>query len=260
MPKIIKYDDNYEKTNFSYKTFMYISPEWKDNLYTIVEIIRNLKKSIIGYRYGKGQNTIKTYGSQYGHRIIGYTINNKDEYFKYILNGLIKFVFVFTDTSDTFITNLLTLCKTYNIPIICYSSIDAKYQLYESGKIITFTSVQDVIEKINELDQILEVKRITKMFENIDFIDESPNNSFPVLEKCMEKLKITTDSEQSKKDDSKIKFYDPSFRILKRHEYLYKKEHIKVEDPVVEEKKLTKGNLLSFKNQPKHKSDMIIKS
>ena len=76
MPRISKFDDiPFEKVIYSGKIFIYNSPEW-NILYPIVNIIRLLKpNTIIGYKYGKGQNIIKTYGTQYFHRLIGYDLN-----------------------------------------------------------------------------------------------------------------------------------------------------------------------------------------
>jgi hypothetical protein len=53
-PRQAKYEDNaqIEKIKYYTKIFMYNSESFK-NIAPIVEIIRNLEKSIIAYKYGK---------------------------------------------------------------------------------------------------------------------------------------------------------------------------------------------------------------
>ena len=91
MPRISKIEDNYEKIPFWTKLFIYCGESW-NNIGPVVEILRNIKRSNISYKYGKGQHFIKTYGSHYNHNVIGCDFKNNEDYVKNILKGYVKFV------------------------------------------------------------------------------------------------------------------------------------------------------------------------
>ena len=116
MPRITKFEDVfYEKPEFSGKMFMYSSLSW-NVLFPIVDIIRLLKKNtIIGYKYGKGQELIKNYGPQYNHRMLGYDLKNKNDYLKNL--QMVKNIFIFSDESDIIATNLLSAAKSNKINV-----------------------------------------------------------------------------------------------------------------------------------------------
>jgi len=112
-----KYEDTvYEKVKYSGKIFIYNSLSW-DVLYPIVDVIRLLKKNtIIGFKYGKGQQNVRLYGCQYGHCVLGYDLKNKNDY----INNLkaVKNIFVFSDEQDTVATNLINAATKNKINVI----------------------------------------------------------------------------------------------------------------------------------------------
>ena len=108
MPRL-KYEDVYEKVEFSGKIFMYNSPTW-NVLFPVVDIIRLLQKNtIIGFKYGKGQHMIRVYGTQYNHSIIGYDFKNKNDYVTNL--RAVKNIFIFSDESDPIATNFINISK-----------------------------------------------------------------------------------------------------------------------------------------------------
>ena len=135
MPRQMKYDDvPFEKTEFSGKIFMYSTPGW-EILFPIVDIIRLLKKNtIISTRNGKGQNDIRTYGSQYYHRMLHNDILSKKDYLDVFKS--VKCVFLFNNTSDFVVTNVLQVCKTLSVPTVCYSIIDSVYHFTYLNELI----------------------------------------------------------------------------------------------------------------------------
>jgi hypothetical protein len=97
MPRVSKnkYDDVYVKVPSSGKIFMYVHPTWK-TLYPVVEFIKNLElKTVIGYKYGKNQSTIRNYGSHYNHNLIGYSLSTESDYINTFIKILKKISFTF---------------------------------------------------------------------------------------------------------------------------------------------------------------------
>ena len=109
MPRQPKFEDSpFEKVVYNGKIFIYSNPDFKIH-FPIVDIIRLLKKTtIIGHLYGKGQNIIKLYGSQYYHSVIGYELKTKRDYHDL---KMIKCIFIFSDLQDSTATNLLNYAK-----------------------------------------------------------------------------------------------------------------------------------------------------
>ena len=212
MPRQSKIIDTYEKISFSSKLFMYVGQEW-NNISPVVEIIKNLNKnSIISYKYGKGQSIIRTYGTQYFHHVMGCEFKNHSDYINNIVNGFVKFIFIFSDTSDFFTNNLVNLAKKYKIVLICYSNIDSIYHFYnyflQENNPIPIKSGIDVVSSMNQLHDYLLFKQVVDTFPDFDLIPENINNEFPVLERCLQILKDSNNTELLKKDKKKIQIVD----------------------------------------------------
>ena len=234
MPRPIKYEDTpFEVHSCSGKIFIYNSPEW-NILFPIVDIIRLLLPNmIISHKYGKGQMIIKTYGNQYFHRVIGCDLKNKNDYVKNIINGMIKFIFIFSDYSDTVSTNLIELSNKYKINMVCYSSIDSVYHLYDySDKVVKteFKNAEDVIGVMNNLLEMKKLKKLNELFPEFEIIEQPKNTEITTLETCINIIKNSTDVENNKKDSIKIKVYDPNLSKLKKMEYDRSQKKIKYED------------------------------
>ena len=101
MPRPLKIEEpEYEKIIHWGKVFIYTDPSW-NVLFPIVDVIRILpKNTMIEYRYGKGQNIIKTYGFQYNYRTMGVKLETKDDYLNALYKGNCKFIFIFSDKED----------------------------------------------------------------------------------------------------------------------------------------------------------------
>lgn len=209
MGRQMKIMDNYEKVEYWSKIFMYLGPSW-NNLGPVVEIIRHLNKdSIISYKYGKGQHTIRTYGTQYFHRVIGCEFKKKDDYSTNIVNGRVKFIFIFSDTSDFFTDNLINIAKEYKIILVGYSNLDSKYHLYNTGNgTLVMDKPVEVIKYMNDLQDYILYKEFVNVFPDFDILTENVNNEFPVLEKCLKILKESNNNEFIKKDKKKIQMID----------------------------------------------------
>lgn len=242
MPRPIKFDDSYEKVEHWTKLFMYNNPAW-NNISPIVEIIRNLDKHCyIAYKYGKGQNTIKLYSSQYNHRILGCDLKKGDDYIQNIVHGFVKFIFIFSDSTDSYSTNLINIAKKYKICAICYSNFDSIYYFYNysigESVIYKFNTAIEVIGIMKELTEYTSFKRIVDIFPEFDIIPEVINNSTPVLERCLQLLRETSIIEECKKESKKIKkvtnkpFYDANLNKLKKHEYIRKNKVCSIPDVV----------------------------
>jgi len=205
MPRQSKIIDNYEKISFSSKLFFYLGQEW-NNIGPVVEIIKNLNKnSIISYKYGKGQHIIRTYGTQYFHRVIGCEFKKKDDYSTNIVNGHVKFIFIFSDTSDFFTDNLINIAKEYKIILVGYSNLDSKYHLYNTGNgDLVLNTPGEVIKYMSDLHDYILYKEFVNVFPDFDILTENVNNEFPVLEKCLKILKESNNNELIKKDKKKI--------------------------------------------------------
>jgi len=224
MPRQVKYDDTtiFEKVIFSGKVFMYNSPDW-DILFPIVDIIRLFKpNTIISHKSGKGQNTIRMYGSQYNHRLLGNIIINKNDYSTSL--QMVKCIFIFTDNSDPIVLNLMNTAKKNNIPIVCYSTLDSVYHCYSGESKQILNDPKEVIDFMYSLFDLAEIKKIADLFPEFEIIEnvpESPN----ILDKCHEKLKEITQQEKKKKDLNNIKLFDPNLARIKKME----KDRTKVE-------------------------------
>ena len=262
MPRQIKYDDiPFEKAEYCNKIFMYNEPSW-DVLFPIVDIIRALEKhTIISFKYGKGTQFIRLYGIQYNHLVTGLDLKNKNDYIN-LNKAMVKFIFIFTDISDVVATNLIKTGKTYKIPTICYSNIDHVYHCYENDINDTVTIIPkstDVVEYINNIKAKKSVEKLAELFPEFEIIDHPVDNSYPVLEECVKKLRIVTDNENIKKESNKTikmcepglkKFYDPNLNKIKKFEYDRK---VKVyEDDIETINKSIKQSILS--EQPQKKS------
>jgi hypothetical protein len=183
MPRQMKYDDvPFEKTEFSGKIFMYSTPGW-EILFPIVDLIRLLKKNtIISTRNGKGQNDIRTYGSQYYHRMLHNDILSKKDYLDVFKS--VKCVFLFNNTSDFVVTNVLQVCKTLSIPTVCYSSIDSVYHFTYLNELIKLKTPEEVIDKMYSLFEIIEVKKIADLFPEFEIISSEEIKTETTLDRC----------------------------------------------------------------------------
>jgi len=230
MPRQIKYDDvQFEKVEYCNKIFMYNEVSW-NVLFPIVDIIRALEKhTIISFKYGKGTQTIRTYGVQYNHLVTGLDLKNKNDYVN-LNKAMVKFIFIFTDTSDITATNLIKTGKTYKIPTICYSNIDHVYHCYENDVNDTVTIIPkstDVVEYINNINAKKSVDKLAELFPEFEIIDHPVDTRCPVLEECVKLLKLTTEAEREKKESHNIKkicepglktFYDSNLNKIKKME------------------------------------------
>ena len=154
MPRPSKIDEIYEKVEYWTKLFMYSNKDW-NNISPIVEIIRNLdRKCIITHKYDRGQNTIKLYSSQYNHLVLGADIKKQEDYIQNIIRGFVKFIFIFSDSTDSFSTTLITIAKKYKICTICYSNFDSIYYFYNysisESEIYKMSSAIEVIGIMKE--------------------------------------------------------------------------------------------------------------
>jgi len=247
MPSRLTKDDIiFEKTQFSGKIMMYNSPTW-DVLFPIVDIIRLLRKNtIISTKCGKGQNIIRTYGSQYDHRILSYDFKNKDDYLKNIL--MVKTIFIFSDSNENFVTNLLTLAKKNKINVVCYSTIDSVYHFYDytNDKKYNFKEPSEVVEQMYLLFEYFEVKKIAELFSDFEIIPLEDTTKKSSLEECMEALSLKNKELKEKKDKliiTKIPF-DPNLAKLKKMEYERSQKNRKFDEtpPTVSEKETPKSS------------------
>jgi hypothetical protein len=203
-------NDVAEKVDYWSKIFMYCEKDW-NNIGPIVEIIKNLKKNcIISYKYGKGQHPIRTYGTQYYHRVIGNDFKNKEDYIKNIVNGCVKFIFVFSDDNDdNIVKNLMGIAKKYKIILISYS-VNTDYIFYNysaDSSVLQFKSATDVINGMEQYNDYLAFKNIITIFPEFDFFPENNSIEFPILDRCLEILKNSNNNECIKRDKKKIQLY-----------------------------------------------------
>ena len=207
MPRQIKYDDiPFERPNYSGKVFMYLSSDW-DILFPVVDVIRLFKKdTIISYKIGKNQNTIRLYGTKYYHRVYCSTVTTRQDYIN-VLNK-VKCIFIFTNGSDSIATNLINLAEKGSIPLICYSTVDSLYHFYNDAEHLTFKSVQDVINHMYMIFDISEIKKIAELFPDFEIIPETVEAKENELDKCVKILKESNECEKDKKDLNKILFFD----------------------------------------------------
>jgi hypothetical protein len=208
----------YEKIKFSSKVFIYKSPEWK-NEGAIIEIMRNLKKhSIISFKYGKGNNVIRTYGEQYSHRLIGQNFNKKEDYIQN-LNKFVQAVFIFNDTPNTFVENLITFCELHKKPLITFENY---HYVFNNNQ---FKTAQEVLEEI-ENSQTL--NQFANAFNDLFVVTEEPKEtSMTNLEKCRILLNQRDKEIKEQNELHKIKIYDPNEKNTMKILYKHKKEHEK---------------------------------
>lgn len=242
MPRQVKYDDiPFEKITFNGKIFMYNTPNW-NILYPIVDIIRALKpNTIICHKIGKGQEIIRTYGSQYNHRILKEPLSVKNDYL--IALKMVKCIFIFSDTSDIIATNLINAAKTNKINYVCYSTLDSIYHFYSPDiEKKEFKVVEELITYMYNLFDLAETKKLVELFPEFEIITpEVIKNT--CLEECQELLKKSEQEIAKKEKKFSTKIYDPHLAKLKKME----RERIKVEyDDDVEKinKKMSTFNLL----------------
>jgi hypothetical protein len=203
----IKYDDiPFEKVTFNGKVFMYTTPGW-EVLYPVVDIIRLFKSNtVISYKFGKGQNIIRTYGTQYNHRVCGFEIKNKNDYTEALKS--VKCVFIFTDSADSYAETFINMAKSLKILLVCYSNLDKVYHFYncfESSK-ITLNKAEEVIDHIYSAFESVKVTKLAELFPDFEIIEapvEEPKET--VLEECLKKLKVTDSIEKKKKESLMVK-------------------------------------------------------
>jgi hypothetical protein len=202
MPRVIKYDDGvFQKPNYWGRIFIYNNPSW-NILYPIVDIIRILPKdTIIAHKYGKNTTTIRTYGSQYNHSVVGIDLNKQRDYIDNLKT--VKFIFLFSDTHDTFADNIINYCEKSKTNLICYSTLDNIYHFYdytESEKIIIqIKEPKNVIEKIEEIKERTKLNKLQDLFPEFQIIEPEEVKTSFVLERCLHILKDTQQKEDKKK-------------------------------------------------------------
>ena len=241
-----KYEDTvYEKVEYSGKIFMYSSVSW-DVLFPIVDIIRILKKNtIIGFKYGKGQQNIKLYGNQYNHCVLGYDLKNKKDYLENL--KAVKNIFIFSDEQDVFATNVMNVASKNKINVICYSNIDSVYHFYDNvnNEKVELKTPAEVVEKMYIIMDLEGARKIADLFPDFEIIEEKFQNKRSSLEECAEILKETTLKEQKAKEKNFVKVYDPNLSKIKQIEYERSQRNMVYPDSV---------EILNKKEVNKHKS------
>jgi hypothetical protein len=246
MPRITKYDETvFTKPNYWGKILMYNSVNW-DVLYPIVDIIRILPKdTVIANQYGKNQDMIRIYGSQYNHRVVGVELKKRESY----IDGLkcVKFVFIFSDTQDNIADNLIKYCEKSKTPLICYSNLDNIYYFYEYNEInekIThqFKEPQQVIDLLNNLIAKGLIHKFQDLFPEFEII-ETPE--IKTTSKLASSLKILKEKSEQKPKVYKIPF-DANFNQLKRLE-ANKKTVVYDDELPVKKSNLTLSNFFKKK-------------
>jgi len=256
MGRPTKTDEISERVEYSGKIFIYLS-QWKI-LYPVIDIVRALPKhTIITYKYGKGQDIIKTYGSQYNHNTFGVDLVQSKEYISELYHGKVQTVFIYSDVSDNVSKNLLLFTEKFKINTVCYSTFDKKYHFYDyttcivendigssTGKCIrtVYDTPEDVIEKMNDLNELKSLKKINDLFPEFEIFEEIETKRESVLEDCVKKLKILSFQEKEKQDNSKIKVaFDPHLFKIKREEYIRQQKKIVYDDETQKPKNILSG-------------------
>jgi hypothetical protein len=240
MPRQTKYEETVlpPMIKYSGKILIYSNPEW-DVLFPVVDIIRKLpENTIINHVYTKNQNNIKMYSTQYNHLVIGIDLKTKNDYSNL---RTVKFIFIFSDKSDTLADNLINYSKKTKTPLICYSMIDSVYHFYFEESKIQYKTPEEVIEQMEIIKQIESTYKFDELFPELEILD-LPECKKSTLEECMVILKKKKDEINSKKNYSTKIPFDPNFSKLK---YLEKeKENKKI---VYGDEHLTqKRNISSF--------------
>jgi hypothetical protein len=221
MPPRTKYEDTvYEKIEYSGKIFMYSSVSW-NVLFPVVDIIRILKKNtIIGFKYGKGQQMVRTYSQQYNHCVLGYDLKNKNDY----INNLkaVKNIFIFSDESDIVATNLINVASKNKINVICYSNLDKTYHFYDNvnSEKYEFKTPSETISKMYDLIDLEGVRKIANLFPDFEIIETPESSKHSTLEECSNFLKEQKQINLNrKKEKNYTQFYDPNLNRIKKMEY-----------------------------------------
>jgi hypothetical protein len=104
----------------------------------------------------------------------------------------------------------MNFCKKNNIVTINYSNIDSVYHFYShvEEKPIKLKTAIDVVNAMRDMTDYISFKQVVSAFPDFDLIPEVENNNQPVLEKCLQLLKDSTESEINKKDVKKIQVID----------------------------------------------------
>ena len=246
MPRIAKFEETiYEKTEFSGKIFMYSSVLW-NVLFPIVDILRILKKNtIIGFKYGKGQNIIKNYGSAYNHRKVGYDLNNKKDYLSNL--KMVKNIFIFTDEDDIVATNLINVAKINKINVICYSNLDQNYYFYKYGTEKTILKKpQEVLDLMYSLADYDSARKMADLFPDFEIIEPGEYNLKSTLEECTEMMNNVKIDEKNKKNLINKIIYDPISYKLKKTEYdrSQRNRNYEEESAVADGKKVVNKSLI----------------
>jgi hypothetical protein len=244
MPRVTKYDDCiFQKPNYWGRILIYNNPLW-NILYPIVDIIRILpKETIIAHKYGKNTSTIRTYGSQYNHLVVGIDLNKHEDYIDNLKT--VKFIFIFSDTQDTFADNIINYCEKSKTNLICYSTLDNFYHFHEFSekKIFKIKEPKNVIEKMEEIKEKNTLNKLHELFPDFQIIENEEVNKKPVLENCLQILNETKQKEENKKVYGiKIPF-DANFNKLKKIEESKKK--IVYDDELPVNKQVSSKTLLS---------------
>jgi len=217
----VKYEtENYEKFEFSGKVYMYTSHQW-GILYPVVDIIRLFRpNTIIAHKLGNGQDIIRTYGSQYNHRVIETDLKNKNDYLLSL--RMVKCIFLYTNGPDYVVTSLMNLGKKNKIPVVCYSSIDSIYHFYDTEwERLSFESPSEVIDHMYTLFDLEKVKKLAELFPDFEIV-EAPvvekTQGKSKLEKCKEILIDNQNAKQKKKELTSVKVYDQNIEKIKKME------------------------------------------
>jgi len=246
MPRQIKYDDlPFEKVQLSGKIFMYCSKDF-NVLFPIVDLIRLLRKNtIIAYTSGKGQNIIRTYGTQYNHRVVGADLRTKDDYNEVL--SRVRCIFLFTNGNDTVCSNLLSFSEKNKLPLVCYSTIDNQYHFYDETHTKTnYSTPAEVIEKMYTIFDLIKVKELSDLFPEFELLEEPVTQKVSVLEESIKAIQEVTKKERKKKDLNQTKIFDPHLNKLKKMEYLRSQKNIKYDDDLETiNKGMNKLNILS---------------
>ena len=239
MPRILKYqDDIFSRPNYWGKILIYNSPDW-DILFPVVDIIRILpKETIIASKNGKNQSNIRLYGSQYNHLVLGIDLNNRRDYIEHL--KCVKFIFIFSDTQDTFAENLIKYSETSFTHLICYSNLDSIYHFYEYSEnketiVHQIKDPQKVIEKMESLTAKGVVDKFKDLFPEFEIIEPEEIQKISNLEKCLIILKDSQGRypQKVKPMSNKLPF-DPNFSKIK---YLEKsKEKVIYDDEIKQSK------------------------
>jgi len=219
---------------------MYNAVNFK-NIFPIVEIIRNIEKSIIAYKFGRNQQTITTYGIQYYHSVTGYDLKSKNDYIS-LMNGMVRFIFVFNNSEDPIATNLMNLAREHNKCIICFSEIDSVYHFYDTN--FQKTEIKDpldVIKKMAEIKDLLSFQKISELFSDILQEEDDPRKGS--LDRCMEILQRNTLAEDSRRIKNSTKKVPPA--VVKQAQYISKKM-FREKKPKYEDEPVQKNLLAEF--------------